>query len=202
MRWIIFVLIYLFIDWYAFQALRTITKNQWIYYLHFLISVLVVGNFIVQFLWFNEANGGLSHAKSYAIGFLLTIMALKLAVIPFLLGEDIVRVGAGVYHKFFGSEKEFYMPARRRFVSQMALGVAAIPFLSLLYGMYKGKYDFRVLKYTLTYDDLPEAFDGYRITQISDIHSGSFDNREKIEYAVDLINEQQSDIIVLSLIHI
>ena len=198
MRWIIFVLIYLFIDWHAFQALRTITKNQWIYYLHFLISVLVVGNVIVQFLWFNEANGGLSHAKSYAIGFLLTIMALKLAVIPFLLGEDIVRVGAGVYHKFFGSEKEFYMPARRRFVSQMALGVAAIPFLSLLYGMYKGKYDFRVLKYTLTYDDLPEAFDGYRITQISDIHSGSFDNREKIEYAVDLINEQQSDIIVFT----
>lgn len=115
-----------------------------------------------------------------------------------MLGEDIVRVGAGVYHKFFGSEKEFYMPARRRFVSQMALGVAAIPFLSLLYGMYKGKYDFRVLKYTLTYDDLPEAFDGYRITQISDIHSGSFDNREKIEYAVDLINEQQSDIIVFT----
>lgn len=65
-------------------------------------------------------------------------------------------------------------------------------------GCIKGKYDFRVLKYTLTYDDLPEAFDGYRITQISDIHSGSFDNREKIEYAVDLINEQQSDIIVFT----
>ncbi len=52
--------------------------------------------------------------------------------------------------------------------------------------MYKGKYNFRVLNYTLHFDDLPEAFDGYKITQISDIHSGSFDNKEKIEYAVNL----------------
>ena len=44
----------------------------------------------------------------------------------------------------------------------------------------KGKYNFKVLKYTLEFDDLPAAFDGYQITQISDIHSGSFDNKEKI----------------------
>ena len=49
------------------------------------------------------------------------------------------------------------------------MGLAAIPFTSLLYGMYKGKYNFKVLKY-LEFDDLPDAFDGYQITQISDIH--------------------------------
>jgi len=67
--------------------------------------------------------------------------------------------------------------------------------MSLLYGMYKGKYNFKVLKYILHFEDLPDAFDGYKITQISDIHSGSFDNKEKIEYAVDLVNEQHSDVI-------
>ena len=87
------------------------------------------------------------------------------------------------------------MPSRRKFISQIALGLAAVPFASLLYGMYRGKYRFRVLNYTLNFEDLPEAFDGYKITQISDIHSGSFDNREKIEYGVNLINEQQSDAI-------
>ena len=48
------------------------------------------------------------------------------------------------------------------------------------------------------FEDLPDAFDGYQITQISDIHSGSFDNKDKIEYAVDLVNEQASDVIMFT----
>jgi len=64
--------------------------------------------------------------------------------------------------------------------------------------MYWGKYNYKVLKYVLYFDDLPSAFDGYRITQISDIHSGSFDNHEKIKYGVDLINEQESDIVLFT----
>ena len=90
------------------------------------------------------------------------------------------------------------LPGRRKFISKLALGFAAIPFTSFLYGMYQGKYNYKVLKYQLTFEDLPEAFDGYKITQISDIHSGSFDNKEKIKYAVDLINEQQSDVILFT----
>ena len=64
--------------------------------------------------------------------------------------------------------------------------------------MYKGKYNFKVLKYTLYFEDLPQAFDGYRLTQISDIHSGSFDNIKKVEYAIDLINKQESDVILFT----
>src|SRR5690606_18322696 len=69
---------------------------------------------------------------------------------------------------------------------------------SLLYGMIQGKYNYKVLKYALEFDDLPDAFDGFTLTQISDIHSGSFDNRNKIEYAVELINKQQSDAILFT----
>ena len=64
-------------------------------------------------------------------------------------------------------------------MSKLALGIAAIPFSSLLYGMTIGKYNFKVIKQTLFFDDLPTDFDGTTITQISDIHSGSFDNAEK-----------------------
>ena len=63
--------------------------------------------------------------------------------------------------------------------------------------LFKGKYNYKVIKYSLTFDDLPEAFDGFTITQISDIHSGSFTNKEKIEYGVDLINQQKSDIMLI-----
>jgi predicted MPP superfamily phosphohydrolase len=50
----------------------------------------------------------------------------------------------------------------------------------------------------LHFEDLPESFDGYKLTQISDIHSGSFDNMDKVKYAVDLINEQDSDVILFT----
>ncbi len=196
-RWLIFILIYAVVDFYAFQAIKTITKNNWIHYLHIAISILVVGNFIYQF---TQTSTGrvLTPEKSYALGFLLTIIALKLVVVPIMFGEDVFRLLEGTYNKLFVKTDIFHLPSRRKFISQVAMGIAAIPFASLLYGMYQGKYNFRVLNYTLHFDDLPEAFDGYKITQISDIHSGSFDNKEKIDYGVNLINEQLSDAILFT----
>ena len=192
--WVIFIIIYIIIDFYAFQAIKTITKKRWIHYLHVAISLVVVGYFFYQFVQPSEGRV-LTPEKSYAFGFLITLIALKIVVVPILFGEDIIRFFLGIYNKLFSTSNNFYLPSRRRFVSQIAMGLAAIPFTSLLYGMYKGKYNFKVLKYALEFDDLPDAFDGYQITQISDIHSGSLDNPEKIEYGVDLINQQGSDVI-------
>jgi len=195
LRWIIFSAIYLIMSFYVLQALKTATRSPWVYYVFMTLSLLVLGNFIYQFSWGEQAGRVLSRPKSYAVGFLLTVLVFNLITIIFLFSEDIFRFLTALYQKFFGTSKEFSLPTRRRFLSLFALGIAAIPFGALLYGMYKGKYNFKVLKYTLEFHDLPDAFDGYQITQISDIHSGSFDNRKKIEYGVDLINQQASDII-------
>ncbi|MCQ0110362.1 metallophosphoesterase [Zhouia amylolytica] len=198
MRWIIFLLIFIVLEVYFYQVVKTLTKNKWLLILNIIVSLVVVANLIYQFNADDGSGRVLTHAKSYAMGFLLTLMVLKLAALPFLLGEDVVRLGAGIYNKLYGAKETFHIPSRRKFVSQLAIGVAAIPFASMLYGMFKGKYDFRVLRYELEFDDLPDAFDGYQITQISDIHSGSFDNKEKIEYAIDLINKQESDVILFT----
>ncbi|SDR67719.1 hypothetical protein SAMN04515667_0232 [Formosa sp. Hel1_31_208] len=196
LRWVIFIFIYSLLTFYGFQAIKTVTKFTWLQFLFIAIAVLIAGNFIYQFSIGSEGRV-LSPTKSYAFGFLLAFMSISLVIVPILIGEDILRFVFGLYDKLV-SKETFYMPSRRRFISQIALGLAAIPFSSLLYGMYKGKYDFRVLNYTLHFEDLPEAFDGYRITQISDIHSGSFDNREKLEYGINLINEQKSDAIMFT----
>ncbi|UNY99284.1 metallophosphoesterase [Zhouia spongiae] len=198
MRWIVFLVVFIVLELYFYQVVKTLTRSKWLIILNIIVSLLVVGNLIYQFNVDTNSGRVLTHAKSYAMGYLLTLMVLKLAVLPFLLGEDVIRLGAGIYNKIFGAGDAFHVPSRRKFVSQLALGVAAIPFASMLYGMFKGKYDFRVLKYVLEYDDLPAAFDGYKITQISDIHSGSFDNKEKIQYAIDLINRQESDVILFT----
>ncbi|TVZ16705.1 metallophosphoesterase [Maribacter sp. MAR_2009_72] len=197
-RWVIFTILYVALSFYVLQALKTVTKQPWWSYLYIAISLVVMANFIYQFTVGEETGRVLSISKSYAFGLLLTVLTFNIITILFLFSEDLFRISTGIYQRFFGAGKEFGLPARRRFLSLLALGVASIPFGALLYGMYKGKYNFKVLRYTLEFDDLPESFDGYQITQISDIHSGSFDNRKMIEYGVDLINKQKSDVLLFT----
>ncbi|WP_053992809.1 metallophosphoesterase [Mangrovimonas sp. TPBH4] len=196
-RWIIFGIVYTLLTAYGLQAIKTIFKYNWVQYVFIAIALLVLGNFIFQFVSGSEGRV-LTQSKSYAFGFLLVFMSFNIVVVPILLGEDILRVICGVYDKYASGKESMYIPSRRKFVSQLALGLATIPFSSLLYGMYKGKYDYRVLKYTLHFEDLPEAFDGYKITQISDVHSGSFDDRNKVAYGIDLIKKQASDMILFT----
>ncbi|NJB36252.1 metallophosphoesterase [Croceivirga sp. JEA036] len=196
-RWIIFSILYLVMGFYALQGIRTAARQPWVHYTFIVVSLLVLGNFIYQF---SIADSGrvLSRPKSYAFGFLLAMLSFQLITIIFLFGEDVFRLLVGTYNKWFNANKAFTIPERRRFLSLLGLGLAALPFGALLYGMYKGKYNYKVLSYDLEFDDLPEAFHNYQITQISDIHSGSFDNYDKIKYGIDLINKQQSDVILFT----
>lgn len=197
MRWFLFIVFYILVDIYAFQAVKTLTKSPWLYGLYILISLAVLGGLIYE-LSFLGSSRMMRPPKMYFFGIFLAVFVPKLLLVIFMFGEDIVRFFVGIFMKVAGSDQSFYMPSRRKFVSTIALGIAAIPFASLIYGMIQGKYDYRVLKYALEFDDLPEAFDGFTLTQISDVHSGSFDNHKKVEYAVNLINEQQSDVILFT----
>ena len=68
----------------------------------------------------------------------------------------------------------------------------------LAYGIVRGKYAYRVIKHTLFFDDLPQDFDGFTITQISDIHAGSFTKPKEVERGISLINKQKSDLFVFT----
>lgn len=193
MRWILPILFLLFIEFYAYQAFRTIIKLKWLPYFYIGFSFALLAFIIFSFNQPNP-NGSVTGIRAYAIGLMLSVFALKMGLIVFMFGEDIIRIIQAVYAKLF-LHQNFEIPTRRKFVSQLALGVASLPFLSLLYGMYKGKYNYKVLTYELSFEDLPDEFDGYQITQISDIHSGSFDNAEKVAYGIELINNQKSDAI-------
>ncbi len=197
-RWIIFILIFVVIDIYAFQAFRTISKNIWLSILYWAITFAVIGNFI--FRLYGLSRGDFGNAQAFAFGYLLALIVPKLLILGIMFAEDIFRVPQAIFRYFTeGPNSDVkYMPSRRAFISKIALGIAAIPFGAILYGIYKGKYNFKVLNYTLTFEDLPEAFDGYKLTQISDVHSGSFDDVEKVKYAIDLINQQQSDVILFT----
>jgi len=195
MRWIITLLFLAVFQWYSYQAIKTITSNRWMLILYFIIVLMIIGNLVFHTLVI-ERSTTMEPRLMYAIGFFVTLFAFQALVTLLLLGEDILRIPQGIYAFFTKMPGQTqFLPERRKIISQIAVGLAAIPFASLLYGMYRGKYNYKVLNYVLEYDDLPEAFDGFKIAQISDIHSGSFDNPEKVQYGVDLINQQQADVV-------
>ena len=195
MRWIVPILILIVLQWYSFQAVKTMTSQKWIWACYFVAVVLIIGNLVVHTLVL-ERSVVMEPRLMYAIGFFISLFVFQMIITLILLSEDVFRIPQTIYAYFskFPGQTEF-APARRAFVSKLAIGIASIPLVSLLYGMYHGKYNYKVLKYTLTFDDLPEAFDGFTLTQISDLHSGSFDNVEKVNYGIDLVNQQNSDVI-------
>ena len=198
-RLIIFLLLVLSLDFYALQSLRSVVRNPLVTYGYAIISLAVLGVFVYQSMTFDRGAGG-NQGFYLAFAIFVLVYVPKLVLIVFMFGEDVYRLfEAGVNYFISKPEKpSSFFNSRRKFIGQLALGLAAIPFISILYGITKGKYNFKVLKYTLYFEDLPAAFDGYQITQISDIHSGSFDQKEKIEYAVDLVNQQASNVIMFT----
>jgi predicted MPP superfamily phosphohydrolase len=195
-RFLVLAVLYVVLAVYGFQAFRTLFKSplmQWSYIVLFLAALIFLTVKVMTY----DPGDGFKGTAAIAGTIFAAFFLLALVLGFFLLLEDVVRLIGYGYNKIVGiSESDAgYFPSRRKFISGIALGLAALPFGALLYGMYRGKYNYQVLKYELEFDDLPDAFHNYQITQISDVHSGSFDDYKKVEYGVNLINEQQSDVI-------
>jgi hypothetical protein len=191
-------LVLIIVELYAFQALKTLIKLKWVLVVYQVLSVLIFIFIIYSFLQFDRSVGQ-TRQTLFTMGLVLLVYVPKMVLMLVLLGEDIFRLGAGSINYFIDYDTNVdFFASRRKFVSQLGLGLAAIPFMSLIYGITIGKYNYKVIKQRIFFPDLPEAFDGFTITQISDVHSGSFDNPEKINYAIDLVNEQNSDMILFT----
>ncbi|MBS7785911.1 metallophosphoesterase [Flavobacterium sp. CYK-55] len=196
-RFLFISFIFLLVEVYAFQALRTLLKNTWALRIYLGLSVLILAFILYSFSQFDRSVGQTRYTL-FTLGLMLLVYLPKIVVTLVMLGEDVFRLLSGSVQYFVKSSTTGFLPERRKFISQIGLGLAAVPFLSLIYGMTVGKYNYKVIKQRIFFPDLPDAFDGFTITQISDVHSGSFDNPEKINYAIDLINEQEADMILFT----
>lgn len=197
-RILVLCLILVIIEFYAFQAFKTLIKTRFILVSYQVVSAMVLAFIIYSFTQFDRSIGQTSQTMR-TMGLVLLIYLPKIILTLVLFGEDIFRIGVGSVNYFSNYNDSInFLASRRKFISQIGLGIAAVPFLSLIYGVTIGKYNYRVIKQRIFFPDLPDAFDGFTITQISDVHSGSFDNPEKINYAIDLVNAQNSDMILFT----
>ncbi len=196
-RFLFIAFLFVLIEVYAYQAFKTLLKAKWALLTYQGLSLFIFVFIVYSFTQFDRSVGQ-THYTLFTLGLMLLVYLPKILVTLVMLGEDIFRVLFGSVQYFAKNSSDGFLPERRKFISQIGLGLAAVPFLSLIYGMTLGKYNYKVIKQRIFFPDLPDAFDGFTITQISDIHSGSFDNPEKINYAIDLINEQEADMILFT----
>ncbi len=194
-RWIFFLIFFLLSSFYASQALRTLQIGRWVLPTYWLICAATLA--FIYYQLSNEISVENEFFRTYAIGAYIMLFVFQSFLVLFLFSEDIFRIVRAII-SFFNPDMGPVWASRRKFVSQLALGVAAVPTLGLLYGIFKGKYNYKVLRYTLTFDDLPDVFDGFQIAQVSDFHCGSFDNRARVQYGIDLVNKQEADVIVFT----
>jgi predicted MPP superfamily phosphohydrolase len=159
----------------------------------------------VWMIWEGSRVGGNREGALKGAGTLFILWLVPALVFGILLlGEDLYRLLhaliLGLKTKFSATQSDGvdYFPLRSVLYNRIALVLAMLPFAGILYGITKGKYRYKVHRTELRFPDLPAAFDGFTITQLSDIHAGSFHNRNELIRAIDLVNEQKSDVILFT----
>jgi len=178
------VLVFMLGDIYFFQAVSTVFRSQVIHSIYWWVDLLLVGGvFIVIFL--RRSGHDVQHMAGVLISSFLTVFIPKLLALPVLLAEDVVRVLRG-------------FPIRNTYISEMALLWAMLILILIVFGLTKGRHFYRVRQQILYFPDLPEDFDGFRITQLSDIHSGSLSNVKAVKRGIDLVNAQRSDLVLFT----
>ena len=191
-RLFIFLAFLLIVDIYSFQAIKTVSKKK-VRLTYILVNGILY--FLLFFQIFFVENVRESALLTYNFTLLFILFVSKTILILFLFPEDILRVLKFLFSKIQNKKID---NTRRKFISNLSLAVAAIPIPIMIHGITRGRYNFKVIKHEIGFKDLPESFDGYTITHLSDFHCGSFESRSKLKYAIDLVNEQNSDLIAFT----
>ncbi len=189
-------------EWYGYQATRTLTQHldpgprralaaaYWL---------LTLGVWALAYWAGSTRNTGHTVLKTYLTSLPLLFLAAKLVMLLPFLSEDLMRLGRRALAASAappGTET----PAipRSEFLAKVVLALGALPFVALLWGMVRGATDYQVRRVTLKFPNLPPAFDGFKVLQISDLHTGSFSSFEPLQRAVRFINAQQADLILMT----
>jgi predicted MPP superfamily phosphohydrolase len=194
------------LDIYAYQAVRALAAPRWVrrlyWVFHGLVYAVNAGLYLLRPL-----GTSLPTPTVFAIltGFLLLYLP-KLLMAALLLAEDLLRLLrrlARGLRSWLAVRRHWPEPARPplarwRPVSWLALLAAVVLFGLMVDGVVRGRDNFTVRHVTLNLPNLPPAFDGLTITQISDLHVGSFANGAELAKGIDLAAAQKSDLVLMT----
>jgi len=202
MTLLFFLVAFILIDLYVFQAVLNVSKDwpvMWKAMLRYGFWIPSVLCFMAMFWWtFADPYSISAGMRNWLITGLFATYFSKLFGVIFLLiddGQRLVRWITKIFTKEEGNTLPGEVINRSEFLSQAAMVATAIPFGAMAYGIISGAHDYRLKRVSLNLPNLPKAFDGIRIAQVSDIHSGSFFNKTAVRGGVELVMDNKPDMI-------
>jgi uncharacterized protein len=193
------------LDIYVFQLLKVLTVNfspltrKMLIGTYWLLTVItIVGLVVYNFLADEFPNRGL---RNFIMMWIFIHVVSKIFALIFVLADDIVRLFKWMGQQFSGmsNQEKAQLPGepipRSEFLAMTAFYAAAIPAVTMGLGVLAGAYNYQVRRRTIFLPNLPVAFDGVRIGQLSDIHSGSFFNRSGARNGIEMFMGEKPDIV-------
>ena len=197
---LILIVFFVWLDFYAYQATKTLLgklkpgTRKVLRYAYLTQAVVMLGMVIV--LWL--AQTGTTHFM-FLLSFIFMSYMAKLLAVLFVFFDDIRRV----LKWFFEGRKRRYekrvasgqkMP-RSKFLARTAVVAATLPVVTMSFGIVRGAYDYRIRRRKVFLPNLPKGFEGIKIAQLSDIHSGSFFDKTAVQGGIDLLLNEKPDLI-------
>ena len=215
---LVFILILLLLDVYIFQLIKTLTLSsseatrKTIHFIYWGINFLTLGGIVVYN--FFPADQIPYTFRQFLLTWAFMLYVAKIFGALFLIIDDIIRLFTWIYYKINPSaisdivgimaqnveeinDTTNKIP-RSEFLMKAGVIAMATPLITLSWGIVLGAHDYTVRKKTLVLSNLPKAFDGIKLVQISDVHSGSFYNKKAVEGGIDLIMKQKPDVILFT----
>ncbi|MCY7351456.1 MAG: metallophosphoesterase [Cytophagaceae bacterium] len=199
-------LLFLVVDWYVLQALKTAMQHfsgptqRVLIYAHWSVTAVT----LVAFFLYHFAPTDLLGPRlrmGIMVGLFINYLSKTLVVVV-LLVDDLIRLGKWVASRFQEKSVDTQSNAiprnaipRSEFLAKTAMVVGAIPVVSLTWGIISGAHDYRVRRVKLVLKNLPRSFDGLKIAQLSDIHSGSFFNKTAVKGGVEMLLAEKPDVV-------
>lgn len=202
----IFIIIMLLIDLYVFQAVKLVMQHTsprvkfTVFGLYWFVSAAAVITMLI--LPYINIDNWPKTFRTYFMAMLIGLFLSKAVTAIFLIVDDLRRIlqwagGKLFYQYIHGEPFKAAGISRSVFMSWLGLGVGGGLFGTLIYG-FSNKYRYNVKNVSLQFPNLPDAFKGFKIVHISDVHSGSFTNKKGVEHGIDTILKQGADIILFT----
>lgn len=195
------------LDWYVFQAVKVSTQHwspaarTWAIRLFWGFSALVATYLIGASVINLGQTGRLGRTLYFGGAFVIAIVSFsKLFTVFFLLIDDMVRLANWAYDGLTAltgpakADPQTDIP-RSEFLAKAGVMAAAVPLVTTTWGVISGAHDYQVRRRTVYLPHLPREFDGIRIAQLSDIHSGSFFNKTAVKGGVEMLLREKPDMV-------
>jgi uncharacterized protein len=199
-------LLLVLVDFYVYKGVKHAIRKRpkrirkIIKYLYWTFTAVVLtGLFIYNF---GNPDAYVRMSRTFIMLGIFSNFVTKLIVLLFLLVDDLVRIGKWIAGLFRNPTTATPGPgekiSRSDFLVKAGLITATVPLITMSYGIVSGAHDYRIRRQRLALPNLPKAFDGLRLVQLSDIHTGSFFNKTAVKGGIEMVMAEKPDLIVFT----